>query len=137
MRDGGRGSASIGVEMWKSSQKWSAQRSAVHSIAWLDVSGIVWSSRRRQRLLPIEAQNRREDNQQGEQAQEPEKYETLTSGDEKDVRMLLHPINVTSLKVLYGGAHSDEICVESGSATKRCESGERETQNYSVMRVHI
>ena len=37
MSDGGRGRASLGVEVWKSSQKWSAQRSAVRSIAWLDV----------------------------------------------------------------------------------------------------
>ena len=35
MSDGGRGRASLGVEVWKSSQKWSAQRSAVRSIAWL------------------------------------------------------------------------------------------------------
>ena len=39
MSDGGRGRASLGVEVWKSSQKWSAQRSAVRSIAWLDCSG--------------------------------------------------------------------------------------------------
>ena len=37
MSDGGRGRASLGVGMWKSSQKWSAQRSAVRSIAWLGV----------------------------------------------------------------------------------------------------
>src|SRR5689334_3877201 len=37
MSDGGRGRASIAVEMWKSSQKVSASRSAVRSIAWLDV----------------------------------------------------------------------------------------------------
>ena len=37
MSDGGRGRASLGVEVWKSSQKWRAQRSAVRSIAWLDV----------------------------------------------------------------------------------------------------
>ena len=35
MSDGGRDRASLGVEMWKSSQKWSVQRSAVRSIAWL------------------------------------------------------------------------------------------------------
>ena len=35
MSDGGRGRASLGVEGWKSSQKWSVQRSAVRSIAWL------------------------------------------------------------------------------------------------------
>src|SRR5438874_5705728 len=34
--DGGRGRASsIGVDVWKSSQKWSVQWSAVRSIAWL------------------------------------------------------------------------------------------------------
>ena len=36
MSDGGRGRASLGVEGWKSSQKWRAPRSAVRSIAWLD-----------------------------------------------------------------------------------------------------
>src|SRR5947209_4045446 len=35
MSDGGRRRVSIGVEVWKSSQKWSVQRSAVRSIAWL------------------------------------------------------------------------------------------------------
>ena len=39
MSDGGRGRASIGVEVWKSSQKWSAERSAVRSIAWLGLFG--------------------------------------------------------------------------------------------------
>ncbi len=38
MSDGGRGRASLAVKVWKSSQKWSAQRSAVRSIVWLDVS---------------------------------------------------------------------------------------------------
>ena len=37
MSDGGRERASLGVEGWKSSQKWSVQPSAVRSIAWLDV----------------------------------------------------------------------------------------------------
>jgi hypothetical protein len=36
MSDGGGDRASLGVEVWKSSQKWSVQRSAVRSIAWLD-----------------------------------------------------------------------------------------------------
>src|SRR2546430_7390491 len=36
MSDGGRNRASLGVGVWKSSQKWSVQRSAVRSIAWLD-----------------------------------------------------------------------------------------------------
>jgi hypothetical protein len=38
MSDGGRGRALLGVEVWKSSQKWIVQRSAVRSIAWLDDS---------------------------------------------------------------------------------------------------
>jgi hypothetical protein len=33
MSDGGRGRASLGVKVWKSSQKWSVERSAVRSIA--------------------------------------------------------------------------------------------------------
>jgi hypothetical protein len=45
MSDGGRERAVLGVEVWRSSQKWSVQRSAsllanafgVRSIAWLDV----------------------------------------------------------------------------------------------------
>ena len=36
MSDGGRERASVGVEVWKSSQKWRVQRSVVRSIAWLD-----------------------------------------------------------------------------------------------------
>jgi len=35
MSDGGRDRTSLGVEGWRSSQKWSAQRSVVRSIAWL------------------------------------------------------------------------------------------------------
>src|SRR5215212_1156856 len=35
MSDGGRERASLGLNVWKSSQKWGAQRSAVRSIAWL------------------------------------------------------------------------------------------------------
>jgi hypothetical protein len=35
MSDGGRNRASLGTEVWKSSQKWSVQRSVVRSIAWL------------------------------------------------------------------------------------------------------
>src|SRR6516225_9991276 len=35
MSDGGRGRASIGVKVWKSSQKLSVRRSAVRSVAWL------------------------------------------------------------------------------------------------------
>jgi hypothetical protein len=34
MSDGGRGRASCGVKVWKSSHKWSAQQSAVRSIAF-------------------------------------------------------------------------------------------------------
>ena len=36
MSDGGRGRGSRAVKVAKSSQKWSVQRSAVRSIAWLD-----------------------------------------------------------------------------------------------------
>jgi hypothetical protein len=36
MSDGGRERVSLGLEVWKSSQKWSVRRSAVRSIAWLD-----------------------------------------------------------------------------------------------------
>ena len=38
MSDGGRERASLGMKGWKSSQKWSVQRSAVGSIAWLRLS---------------------------------------------------------------------------------------------------
>src|SRR5947207_7725432 len=38
MSDGGRDRASLGVEVWKSSKKWSAQRSGVRSIAWSERS---------------------------------------------------------------------------------------------------
>ena len=41
MSDGGRGRVSLGVEMWMSSQKWSVERSAVRSIAWLDLVAVV------------------------------------------------------------------------------------------------
>src|SRR5881296_1981444 len=41
MSDGGRGRASLGVKVWKSSQKWSARRSAVRSIAWLGLCGFI------------------------------------------------------------------------------------------------
>ena len=37
MSDRGRGRASLGVEVWKSSQKRSGRRSAVRSIVWLGV----------------------------------------------------------------------------------------------------
>jgi hypothetical protein len=36
MSDGGRERALIGMDVLKSSQKWSGRRSAVRSIAWLD-----------------------------------------------------------------------------------------------------
>src|SRR5262245_23741289 len=39
MSDDRRRRASLGVKVWKSSQKWSVQRSAVRSIAWLGVCG--------------------------------------------------------------------------------------------------
>ena len=46
MSDGGRERASLALKGWKSSQKWSVQRSAVRSIAWLGVgvaSGLAWN----------------------------------------------------------------------------------------------
>jgi hypothetical protein len=50
MSDGGRGRASLGMEVWKSSQKWSVQRSAVRSIAWLGLYGFSSPSRNSDRL---------------------------------------------------------------------------------------
>ena len=41
MSDGGRDRASLGMEIWESSQEWSAQRSAVRSIAWLGLCGFI------------------------------------------------------------------------------------------------
>src|SRR5436190_76125 len=41
MSDSGRGRASLGVEVWKSSQKGSVQRSAVRSITWLRLSSPI------------------------------------------------------------------------------------------------
>ena len=41
MSDGGRGRASLGVKVWRSSQKWSVRRSAVRSIAWLGASRAI------------------------------------------------------------------------------------------------
>jgi hypothetical protein len=41
MSDGGRRRALLGVGMWKSSQKWRLQRSAVRSIAWLGLCGFI------------------------------------------------------------------------------------------------
>jgi hypothetical protein len=46
MSDGGRRRASLELEVWKSSQKWSVQRSAVRSIAWLDGLGAILTGRR-------------------------------------------------------------------------------------------
>ena len=56
MSDGGQERALIGVKVWKSSQKWSAQRSAVRSIGWLgvwtalehDIDGVIEPCRRLQ-----------------------------------------------------------------------------------------
>ena len=42
MSDGGRHRASLGVKRWKSSQKWSVQRSVVRSIAWLGLWRGQW-----------------------------------------------------------------------------------------------
>ena len=52
MSDGGRERASLGGKVWKSSQKWSVRRSAVRSIAWLDVLCAVKS--RPNILRPLE-----------------------------------------------------------------------------------
>src|SRR5215468_8868188 len=41
MSDGGRDRASLGIKAWKSSQKFTAQRSAVRSIGWLGVCGLA------------------------------------------------------------------------------------------------
>src|SRR5204863_9483677 len=41
MSDGGRRRASLGLKVWKSSQKWSVRRSAVRSIAWLGLCGFI------------------------------------------------------------------------------------------------
>src|SRR5437773_10349302 len=43
MSDDGRDRASIGVKVKKSSQEWSVPRSAVRSIAWLDLYRAVMS----------------------------------------------------------------------------------------------
>ena len=40
MSDGGRERGLLGVEGWKSFQKWSVQRSAVRSIAWLGLTSL-------------------------------------------------------------------------------------------------
>ncbi len=53
MSDGGRERASIGVELWKSSQKLIAQRSAVRSIAWLDGYCSNWKRVRVQNFLKL------------------------------------------------------------------------------------
>src|SRR4051812_14572129 len=42
MSDGGRRCASLGMFVCRSCHEWSAQRSGVRSIAWLDVRGIRW-----------------------------------------------------------------------------------------------
>ena len=39
MSDSGRERAPFGLKVWKSSQKLIAERSAVRSIAWLDLTG--------------------------------------------------------------------------------------------------
>src|SRR5438034_10742897 len=52
MSDGGRGRASLGLKVWKSSQKWSVRRSAVRSIAWLGVTTLIGASDEKIRILP-------------------------------------------------------------------------------------
>ena len=41
MSDGGRERVALGVGVVKSSQKWSAQRSALRSIAWLGLGVLI------------------------------------------------------------------------------------------------
>src|SRR5205823_5869080 len=64
MSDGGRGRASLGVKVWKSSQSWNVQRSDVRSIAWLGASArqlvrpyelLFETGRTRQRIVRLEA----------------------------------------------------------------------------------
>jgi hypothetical protein len=52
MSDGGRERALLGVEVWKSSQKGSVKRSAVRSIAWLDVADNFTKRRAQDKFLP-------------------------------------------------------------------------------------
>src|SRR4051794_25756296 len=51
MSDGGRERASIAPGVWKPSQKWSAQRSAVRSIAWLGLKVFTAQHRIRSRTV--------------------------------------------------------------------------------------
>src|SRR5256885_1211685 len=52
MSDGGRGRAFV-VEMWKSSQMSSGQRSVVRSIAWLDLSWNLAAVEHGKRLINV------------------------------------------------------------------------------------
>jgi hypothetical protein len=45
MSDGGRERVSLGLDLWKSSRMWSAQRAAVRSIAWLGADEMPYSAR--------------------------------------------------------------------------------------------
>lgn len=69
MNDGGRERASLGVEVWESSQMWRVQRSVVRSIAWLGVG--VESSRRLEQSTPP-AETTLADNREGKQDEKPE-----------------------------------------------------------------
>jgi hypothetical protein len=42
MSDGGRERASLGMEVWKPSQKWSVRRGAVHSTAFHEKAVKIW-----------------------------------------------------------------------------------------------
>jgi hypothetical protein len=57
MSDGGREGASLGMKIWKSSQKSSAQRSAVRSIAWLGLPGSIMFDAMVNVPLPAALQN--------------------------------------------------------------------------------
>ena len=61
MSDGGRERASLGVEVWKSSQSVDAERSAVRSIGWLDLGVVIGASPTPSRSFPFpEAQRDQE-----------------------------------------------------------------------------
>jgi hypothetical protein len=53
MSDGGLNRASLRMELWKSSQKRSLQRSAARSIAWLDLLASITLRRKSLKLSPL------------------------------------------------------------------------------------
>jgi hypothetical protein len=66
MSDGGRGRALRGVKVWKSSQKWSVQRSTVSFIAWLDELCILLSRLKRKKWPEGKLDNAKANRQRGE-----------------------------------------------------------------------